>query len=352
MTPFQTRYYDFWTKWVRANKFLQPFDVDFKSPFWHYLDKTRLHIGMISIHLALTYLFNPLFLIFITKAILEHDIQFFILLSAIKVIQQVLVLPFGRSYVYLYDIVPCSIQSTTQKFLIQVDPVYFTTKSSGEILAKIERTIGACHTYMSTIFETLLPFLISTGVALWVIAQIDWKLSLFVGLIFGLLCFLNIKIIIFNNKVFLPKINELEEKEKQFLLENIQQNQYIRSTFATPEQLKETLETIKQVSFDTATKWRTWQYLIIVLETFLIGLILLIVGLQITIPSSELYLIVAVFTSLYNLYVKYSEIGLVADDFFKSIHNQQEFWQFMRTFGKQSFPVIEETKNIDKTKLI
>jgi ABC-type multidrug transport system fused ATPase/permease subunit len=344
MTSFQTRYYNFWTSYVQSKKYIKPFDVDFTAPFWHYLYQVKFHIGIIGVYILITYVFNPFFLIFITKSILDRDFNFFVLLAALKILQSLIALPFGRSFVYLYDIVPCSIQSTIQKFLIQVDPIHYTTKSSGEIVAKIERTIFACHTYMSTIFETLIPFVISTGVALWAIAQVDIKLSLFVGIIFAILCYVNVKMIVFNNQVFLPKINEQEEKEKQFLLENIQQNHYIRSTFATPEQLRQTLQAVRQVSYDTATKWRTWQHLIIILETVLIILIMVIVGSQILNPAAQLFVIVAIFTSLYNLYVKYSEIGLVADEFFKSIHNQQEFWQFMRTFGRQTFPVLEDIK--------
>ncbi len=344
MKPFQTRYYDFWTNQVKAKKFLKPFTIDFNAPFWHYLYKVKLHIFTIFLYILCTYLFNPLFLIFVTKAILDRNFKFFVILSALKVIQSIIVLPLARSFVYLYDTVPCSIQSTIQEFLIQVDPISFTSKSSGEILAKIERSVLACHTFMSTIFETLIPFVISIGVALWAIAQVDWRLSFFVSIAFGLLCFVNIKIIIFNNTVFLPKINSLEDEQKQFVLENIQQNQYIRSTFATTEQLDKTLQTIRQVSYDTATKWRTWQYLVIILETLLIILIMGVVGFQISNVAVDLYIVVAIFTSLYNLYVKYSEIGLITDAFLKSIHNQQELWQFMRTFGKQTFPVLEENK--------
>jgi ABC-type multidrug transport system fused ATPase/permease subunit len=341
MTPFQNKYYNFWTGWVKANKFLQPFDIDFEKPFWHYLYKVKFHVVMILINLGFTYLFNPIFLIYITKAILDRDLNFFIFLSIAKILQHFIILPFGRSFVYLYDTVPCSFKSSVQKLLIQIDPVYFTTKSSGEIVAKIERTINALHTYMSTIFETIIPFVISIGVSIWLVAQSDWKLSILVFILFIILCYANIALIVFNNNIFLPKINHEEEVEKQYLLENIQQNHYIRSTFATPEQLHNTLEITYKVAIDTATKWRTWQYLIIILEMLLIATILVIVGSQVLNKNVEPYIIVGMLTSLYSIYTKYHEIGLVADEFTKSIHNQQEFWQFMRSFGKQTFPVIE-----------
>jgi ABC-type multidrug transport system fused ATPase/permease subunit len=327
-----------------AKKFLQPFDIDFNKPFWHYLYKVKFHVAMILIHLCFTYLFNPIFLIYITKAILDRDLNFFVALSVAKILQHFIILPFGRSFVYLYDTVPCSFKSTTQKFLIQIDPVYFTTKSSGEIVAKIERTINAIHTFMSTIFETILPFVISIGVSIWLVAQSDWKLSILITLLFIILCYANISLITFNNNIFLTKINREEEIEKQYLLENIQQNHYIRSTFATPEQLHKTLEITYEVAINTATKWRTWQYLIIILEMILIAFVLVIVGSQVMNKNTEPYIIVGMLTSLYSIYMKYSEIGLMADEFTKSIHNQQEFWQFMRTFGKQTFPVLEDQK--------
>ena len=342
MTPFQTRYYNFWSKYVKAQRFLKPFDIDFTKPFWHYLLKVKFHVAMILINLGFTYLFNPIFLIYITKAILDRDMNFFIQLSILKVLQHIIILPFGRSFVYLYDSVPCSFRSTVQKLLIQIDPVYFTTKSSGEIVAKIDRTLNAIHTFTSTIFETIIPFAISIGVSIWLIAQLDWKLSCLVLVLFVVLCYVNILLITFNNNIFLPKINHEEEVEKQYLLENIQQNHYIRSTFATPEQLKNTLKIIHQVAIDTATKWRTWQYLIIILEMLLIGMILVIIGSQILNKNVETYILVGMLTSLYSIYAKYHEIGLVADGFTKAIYNQQEFWQFMRTFGKQTFPVLDE----------
>jgi uncharacterized membrane protein YukC len=141
---------------------------------------------------------------------------------------------------------------------------------------------------------------------------------------------------------FLTKINILEEEEKQLLLENITQNHYIRSTFATPEQLDKTNETIFKVAFDNATKWRTWQWITIFLEVILMLVLIGFIGYTLFISNTEIYLVLALFTSLFGFYEKFYELGLTTDDFFKSIHNQQEFWQFMRTFGKQTYPVLDE----------
>jgi ABC-type multidrug transport system fused ATPase/permease subunit len=322
--------------------------MNWNKPFWHYLYQTKFHIIMILFHLSFTYLFNPIFLIYITKAILEKDINLFSFLAAIKIFQHIVILPFGRSFVYLYDGVQCSFRSSVQKYLIQIDPIYFTTKSSGEIVAKIERTINAIHTFISTVFEIILPFIIGLGVSIWIVGQSDLYLSVIMTIVFLVLFTLNIKLITFNNSVFLPKINNQEEIEKQYLLENIQQNHFIRSVFATPEQLFNSLKIIKEVSVDTAIKWRAWQYLIISLEIILISFILLVVGYQLLYTNAQPYLIVGTLTSLYNIYIKFSEIGLVADEFSKSIYNQKEFWQFMRTFGNQTYPVLEDQQFINK----
>jgi ABC-type multidrug transport system fused ATPase/permease subunit len=341
MTPFQTRYYNFWTRFVNSNKFVNIYSLDFQKPFWQYLFHDRFQVAMLLVHRILTSMFNPIFLIFITKAILERDLSLFLVCSAAKIFQQLIITFFNRGFVYMYDNAQASFKTSVQKTLIQIDPIFHTTKSSGEIVAKVERTSNSIHTFISTIFEIIIPLLIAIGVSLWLIFLQSWIIGIIVTVLFVILCSGNIAMATFGNRVFLNKMNQLEEQEKQFLLENITQNHYIRSVFATPEQLQNTLATIKSHAMVSITKWRSWQYLVMIVETLLIIVILGIIGYQLFFAKVDTFLVVGLLNALYDFYNKFWELGINADEFFKSIHNQNEFWEFMRNFGESSFPVLE-----------
>jgi ABC-type multidrug transport system fused ATPase/permease subunit len=342
MTPFQTRYYDFWTKFVQSKKYVRNYPIDFDKPFWHYIFNFKFDIGCLFLHVLFTSLFNPILIIFVTKAIIDNDFTLFLICASAKVLQQIIVLPFIRSYVYFFDNVENCFRISVQEFLLTTDPVNYSTKSTGEILAKIERTISAVRTFLGSIFPTILRLLTSILVAVGIIWQIDWKLGVVVGLFFATLCWANVKFAFFTNDIFTPITNKYNEEEKQYMVENITQNNYIRSTFATQEQIQGTNASIINFTIDNATKHRSWQWGMSALEIVLILGIFVILGFSFANYQSQTYLLVGVFTAMYNFYAKFYEIGEFAENFFKSIHNQQEFWQFMRSFGKQTFPVLDE----------
>lgn len=287
-------------------------------------------------------------IIFVTKSIIENNFNLFLTCTVLKVLQQIIVLPFIRSYVYFFDNAENCFRISVQEFLLTTDPINYSTKSTGEILAKIERTINAIRTFLSTKFPTILSLLTSLLVAVGIVCQIDWKLGIVVGFFFSMLCWLNIKFAFYTNNIFTPIVNVYNDQEKQFMIENITQNHYIRSTFATQEQIKGTNDSIINYTVDNATKHRSWQWGMSVLEILLIIGVFAIVGFSFVSYTSQSYLLVGIFTALYSFYSKFYEIGEIADNFFKSIHNQQEFWQFMRTFGKQTFPVLGDKAIITK----
>ena len=342
MTPFQTRYYNFWTKFINSKKYVKNYPIDFQKPFWHYLFNFKFDIGCLVLHVLFTSFFNPILIIFLTKSIIENNFNLFIVCSFLKLLQQIIVIPFIRSYVYFFDNAENCFRISVQEFLLTTDPINYSTKSSGEILAKIERTINAIRTFLSSIFPTILSLFTSLLVAVGIVSQIDWRIGILVGVFFVGLCWLNIKFAFFSNKIFTPVINKYDEQEKQFMIENITQNHYIRSTFATQEQIQGTNASIINFTVNNATKDRSWQWGMSLLEIIVIMGVFTIVGFSFVNYSSQSYLLVGVFTALYSFYSKFYEIGGLADNFFKSIHNQQEFWQFMRTFGKQTFPVLDE----------
>jgi ABC-type multidrug transport system fused ATPase/permease subunit len=202
MTPFQTRYYNFWTRLVNSKKYVRTYDIDFNKPFWQYLLNVKAHILVCILDLISIYVFNPIFVIFISKAIIERDLNQFVFWGIAKILQHFVVLALGRSFVYLYDITETSFRKNVQTKLLQLDPINFTTKSSGEIVAKFERTVAAIHSFNSSLFELIIPFVFSIIVAVVVVAKINLIFGAMFAIFFILLCAANVWLVRNNNDIF------------------------------------------------------------------------------------------------------------------------------------------------------
>jgi ABC-type multidrug transport system fused ATPase/permease subunit len=159
-------------------------------------------------------------------------------------------------WVRMYSKLLTSYQVACQKIFLTVDSIYHTTRSSGEVLAKVDRggdaLDGILYLFTEDLFGVFTRAFISAG-ALFILGPVYG----ITGVIFTciiLICSAYIEIIL--EKTMRPIIIEKSDEKKQIKLENLIQIQYIRSIFVTQNQFNKFVHTEKLYNSYSSLKWR------------------------------------------------------------------------------------------------
>jgi len=256
---------------------------------------------------------------------------------------------FGRNFL-IYLNAPFQMKSVqsvdfcANKFLLEVDPIYHSTKSSGKIIAKVSRGSRAYETILDIISFEILNLVSGVVIAVLTLLSYDRFIGLVAFLIIILVLSLNVTSEYYNALISEKKVIEIEDTVSQSQVENLQQAGFIRSTFNTENQLKK----LKQENYDliitTSTRWHISTFFQTIINIIYVLGLLLIGGLIFT-KMSEGLLSQAIAISLISTYIYGSShilyIGALARRFPRNLAYINDLFSFIRGFGKQTYPVLE-----------
>jgi hypothetical protein len=124
----------------------------------------------------------------------------------------------------------------------------------------------------------------------------------------------------------------------------LQQVFYIRSSFASNEQITKMKQTNFKDLYTTATSWRISGFIITITQV-LFYLSLGILGF-IMLRNNQVGLILsaALLINYYSLGSKFFNVGHSVKQLIKSYTGVVDLFEFIRGFGKQTYPVLEDDK--------
>jgi ABC-type multidrug transport system fused ATPase/permease subunit len=237
-----------------------------------------------------------------------------------------------------------SIAYWSYRYFLTVDPIFHTTKSSGQIISKIGRGSNDFIDLMLSILGSIIP--VVTGFVTIIITLAKYNLEL--GVV-SLVAFISISIVngvmgIAGAKSFKKQVIKVQDKVSSVVVENLQQNALIRSTFATTEQDQKN----KQLSLDTmvvrATMWLgfgvsiTVTRLLYVLASFILAvLIIKFIDQGVLKPEVGLTLLVTFVNGSNQILM----LGRTLRDLTDKYLSITDLFDFIRSFGKQTYPVLE-----------
>ncbi len=329
---------------TRMDRGLRSFNIDFEKPWWYIFKDVKQGVFAVvyfNFFVQIIYNFRFLALGFILSS-QRYDvfwvcvgIQLFIDLSSFAT---------NRDWILMYENIAMNVKRQAFERVITVDPIFHSTRSSGQVIGKIDRGVAAYFDYLTFLTETTLPFLVKVFVGVTALFTIDiWSGLVGAGLTVGLIV-MNFWGIRINTAAFLQQSNDADDGVKQNLVEGISQVAYIRSTFATTEILSQFQKNTFKHHTIYATKWRAFNWIIWPLWMVFMGGIFVIIfhvmgKLSIDQSQSALY-ISAVSTFMFagsDIWL----IGYNMDKMLTAQKNIEELYQFIRAFGKQTYPVLE-----------
>lgn len=241
----------------------------------------------------------------------------------------------------------CCIHSVfynAHRYLLTVDPYYHVHRSSGSILAKIDRAARGYENFLDHVTYEFAPLIIGLTTVIIVLAQYSRALAstmlLFILAIVGIGYYFT--------KYICPRWENrfisADDAFKTTAVENLSQVQLIRSTFSTDFRAEKLKDDAKNNMNSEAKLWHSYAKIFLTLNMiYITSLLVLSLYLIWQINSNAISTAVAI--GLFLAYIQISkEITRISRLFRKTIHSLTQItdlFDFIPKFGKQGFPVLE-----------
>jgi len=349
-TQLQKWFYTFTTKLFNVSKDLRIYSIDFSKPWWHILGHQKITFAIIIFSEIIQSIYTTLLPFIFGKAINEKNfdiiiynlIFFFMLEFANRVIL--------RYFSVLYNNIVITIKYQAYKYFLTVDPIFHSTKSSGQIVSKIENTTSTISSFLSMMVSSFVPIITGFATVIVTMFSVDLGLGLVSLGFYILLIFVNIFMSYLANDAFNEIIINARDHLQSITTENILQNWFIRSTFATSEQVEKNRKAILKSSAIFSTSWlsfglitTTSRYLYAISTTILTFIIIQ------KIEDGEMNLVLA--TALIITYLGGSksiiQMGEVVQTLAENNSKLNDLYRFISGFGKQTYPVLNEDELVN-----
>jgi ABC-type multidrug transport system fused ATPase/permease subunit len=332
----QQQYIDFWESQIPPSKLLIVTDFDFtRSPVWN-LQKYKwrlitwiMFFVVINVTASIVSYWVPA--IFVTKRYFELGFVFGIVIF--RVIFDVI---FSKFFILAIDNMGADIKRSAINCLIKVDPIYHSTKSSGEVISKVSRASESVFGWLDNMMVTPIRFGVSFIFVVGGALQVDMRLGLIFLCVLPITLFLNTFLTLMNNKNLLTRSMKIEDKTTQTMIDILTQFGIIRSTFSTDIIGNKYNSLLNKATYYNALRWRVWQLLILTVNV----ITYLIIGgvIWYLFPSLNLSnpLLIGVIISLFAFLNDIWSLGLSVKDCLEAHQKINNLFIFIRGFGKQS----------------
>jgi ATP-binding cassette, subfamily B, bacterial AbcA/BmrA len=351
-TKFKEAYFNFFKNLFKFENRLELNSVDFQKPWWHLLFLQKWKYIFVIISEIIQAVYEAFFPLAIGFAISQKEYKYILYIVGFYVLFECI----NRISSFIYQVAigstQASIMNDTQKFFLNVDPIYHSTKSTGQISSKLQAGGREFVSLFILIFFTIIPVVTSyIGVSL-ILLSFDRNVGIVALGFFILITIVSSLLRYIHSNTLTTFWIKSREKFIANQVENLSQNQYIRSTFSTTEQIQKTKNIITN-SISVGLIMNQGNSLIIFIIRMLYVSSLFWIGFLILKLVQENKLDVVLGTTMILTYVNGSSQILRIGDFIsqvtESIQNMNDLWDFIRKFGKQTYPV-EFTMTNSKTK--
>ncbi len=340
------KYYHFWLHFTNLKNKVTILPIDFNKPWTTIIEQQKRYLIISLIGNTFTHVFYTLVPLLIGRILEAKSITAFGLFITAWIGALVC------EYFILYNMslleVQCisSVQYNAFEFFLSVDPLHHATKSTGKVFAKIERAARAYEDFLDLLLLDLVPTIISviTVVASFLFTNIT--LGIITLLILLFIAILNISLNLLTGLAFEKNLIDADDAVKALSVESLTQVQLIRASFAT----KEIAQAVKNKNFLMMVKagsaWLAFSATNFITRlSYIISILILGSFLLYALLHNTLTVISA--TALLLTYLRGTseiiQVGRRLRKLIKAIIRIKDLFAFIRSFGKQTFPVLTDT---------
>jgi hypothetical protein len=172
-------------------------------------------------------------------------------------------------------------------------------------------------------------------------ASYNFLMSVYVFFYLSLIVFLTTAAFLLRSKMFRKLRIKTEDKAKAITLEVLQQAQYIRAIYASKEVFQKVTKLQFITTYVTAILWRIAGYIITICQIIFV-LSMLHIGFLLMQTKDSQIVLLSLIVSYYQVGMSIQFIGNTVSQIFNRFEDISDLYEFIRNFGSQTFPVLEE----------
>ncbi len=235
-----------------------------------------------------------------------------------------------------------SLTASANKRLLLVDPISHSTRSSGQIISKINR-LGTSYYKIIEVFTfeilSIVGALIVTVGSFWLVSWVYGLVSL-VGILITI--GFNVSALVWKTNMMEKYVIQFEDVSQAVNIQAMQQAPFIRSVFATPEMFDQIDTTNFTSLWKRGSSWRMSAFVISATQ-YIFYVSLGILGyLLISDKNVDVIISAAIMFTYFNLGQRVYFIGFTVTSLLESWIGIHDSFDFIRNYGKSSYPVLEE----------
>jgi ABC-type multidrug transport system fused ATPase/permease subunit len=342
---FQEKYYNLIAGLFAFEKVLRIIPVDFHDKWWKPLWDQKLRFFADLLSEIIQAIFGALTPLILGYAIYNKDYQVILLFGAaylgIEILNRIL-LRIRAIYVMQAE---NSINYAAYNFFLTVDPIFHNTKSSGQIISKIERASRSFGDIINMFLGDAVYIVISFITIIVTLTTFNLKLGVISGITFIILALINGFLSFLNSTSLIKRTIIAQDKKTAISVENLQQNALIRSSFATVEQDKTTKKLILKLMLERSVSWFGSGIAVTVNRIlFLVASLVLSFTILDLINQNQMPAVtgVALLVTFLNASNSVLRVGSIIRGMTEKYSEIIDLFGFIRGFGKQTFPVLDE----------
>jgi ABC-type bacteriocin/lantibiotic exporter with double-glycine peptidase domain len=338
------QYYHTVSRFFNSQKSFKYVPIDLNKPWWNIFMEFKVPLVFEIINELIQAIFGTLTPIIIGYGITQRDLRAIIFFGIGYFILEI----GNRIIIRRYDIATVSIKESFRydalKYFLTVDPIFHSTKSSGQVISKIQGGTDDITTILASSAGSILPVLFSFIATVITLATFNGLLGIIGTVSFFAICLTNSLYNYVNSKSFSKYRIRERDSVLKITAENLTQNAFIRSSFATPEQLEKTNNTLRRfakvtmdgmLAYGIGTTITRSLYIISTLS------IAIVIFYQVSGGSLDQYLGITLIITYINGSSQILRLGRTINDFVEKVTGVMDTFEFIRNFGVQSYPVLE-----------
>lgn len=318
-------------------------DIDFKKAWWRVIGLQKNDLAIALSGEVLSGIFSPLRVIALGYIFSVQRFDYFLYLFGIWGLIYAWGY-IGRLFATLVKVrAVYSVQYHAHKFLLQVDPIYHTNRVSGVLLGKIDRASKSYEEFLQTFFFDLVELPIAIITVLISLSFYSVFLSLFVAFLFGIILWLSIGVFNPLAAVEEQRFIKADDALKGLFVEHLVQINLIRTSFASNEvnarmQGKSVKAAVREAAVDFLfnTSFNTVKFIYLFTLFLVAGYVLYWIKIGVMGPAIGTALVMGYLRGTYDIIKIEKPLKIV----FRSSTRIQDLFNFIVSYGKQTYPVL------------
>lgn len=344
-----TKYFPILERFFNRGKTSKLVEVDFNKSIWQFVFRYKKEFSMVFVVEGLLHAFLTLLPLLLVTTVNSRRLDYFVYVVLVWLF--FVVSPYFNLQVYarISAEIMQSVYYSAVKFFLTVDPIFHTTKSSGQIIAKVNRGSEAYEDLFDIFLFDILKIVISLITMISAIFFINFQAGLVALISITVIGIFSIVAKYYSSKILTPAEILADDAKKAIGLESLSQNNYIRAAFATPEQdHKVAKKSLKMVSVLRAVWMGSISMDVITRFLYICSFLILgfVVMKQVEQGVVEISLAIGLFLSYFQGAGGLWTIGRSVQKFTDRMERIQDLFKFINDFGKQTYPVLEKPTNV------